>query len=98
MILTDMTCTGWTQDGVITQTTYGQTDRNAAQALFELGVVKGSLWNSGDTPSLTVPTDLLVKRPRMGLLTDLAVQATMEDGNDAIYDALKALYQGLPDR
>ena len=91
-----MTCTGWTQDGVIATGTPGQTDRNACQALYELGVISGTVWYSGNTPSLTVPTNLLVKRPRMGLLHDLAVQATLEDGSDLIYDALRALYQGLP--
>jgi hypothetical protein len=93
-ILTVMTPTGWTQDGVLTRTTPGQTDRNGAQALFAVGAITGSLWICGETPSLTVGTTL--KRPRMGLLVDLAMSAAWEDGNSAIYDACRALYPAMP--
>lgn len=93
-ILTVMTCTGWTQDGVLTRATPGQTNRNGAQALFAVGAIAGSLWICGATPVLTIGTSL--KRPRMGLLVDLAMSATWEDGNSAIYNALRVLYPGMP--
>ncbi len=93
-VLTVLTATGWTQDGVIARTTPGQTDRNGAQALFEVGAITGAFWICGNTPSLTAGTTL--KRPRAGLITDLAMVAAWEDGNDAIYDACRALYPTMP--
>ena len=86
-----LTATGWTKDGTEVRTTGGQVDREATQALYDMGVVAGSLQKSGDTPTWTKPTALL-KRPRYGLIQDLAVQAVYEDGDDAAYDAVAALY------
>lgn len=87
-----LTATGWTKDGTEVRTTGGQVDREATQALIELGVVSGSLQKSGDTPTWTKPTVKLLKEPRISLIQDLAVQAVYEDGSDEAYDAVAALY------
>lgn len=77
----------------ITRSTPGQGDRNAAQALFEMNVVEGTLHNSGEAPTDWVkPTSPTTKKPRAGLIKDLAWQATIEDGTDDAYDAVAALY------
>lgn len=86
-----LTATGFTKTGVVARTTGGQVDREATQVMFDLGIVTGSLQKSGETPTWTKPTALL-KRPRSGLIRDLAVQAVYEDGDDAALDAVIALY------
>lgn len=78
--------------GAVTRTTPGQSDRKAAMALFELNVISGSLWNSGEQPSLTKPASSGQSRPRFQLIHDLAVEAAVEDGKNYIYDAVMALY------
>lgn len=88
---TVLTATGFTKTGVVARTTGGQVDREATQVMFDMGVIAGSLQKSGDTPTWTKPTALL-KRPRSGLIRDLAVQAVYEDGSNEALDAVNALY------
>ena len=90
--LVSITPTGFTEVGSISRTTPGSVGRKAAQALFELNVISGSLWNSGETPSLTRPASNGQSRPRYQLIRDLAVMAAAEDGTDDIYDAVIDLY------
>jgi len=91
--LVTWTATGFTANGSTTRSTPGQVDRKAAQALFELNVISGSLWNSGEQPSgLTRPASNGQSRPRYQLIRDLAIQAAVENGKDYIYDAVVALY------
>lgn len=79
--------------GAVTRTTPGQGNRKAAQALFDLNVIAGTLWNSGEAPTdLTRPASNGQTRPRYQAIRDLALQAAVEDGKDHIYDAVVALY------
>ncbi len=89
---TVLTATGFTKTGVIARATGGQVDRDATQALIDLGIVAGTLQKSGDTPTWTKPTTKLLKEPRISLIQDLAFQAVYEDGSDEAYDAVAALY------
>lgn len=79
--------------GEVTLTTAGQGDRKAAQALYDLNVVAGTLWTSGLAVSgLTRPASNGQSRARYQLIRDLAKMAAVEDGTDDIYDAVMALY------
>ena len=87
-----LTATGFTKSGVSARTTGGQTDRKATMALFYLGVVTGTLQDSVEAPSDWTKPAALVKRPRYGLIKDLAHQAAVEDGSDDVITAVNALY------
>lgn len=79
--------------GEVTQTVFGQTDRKAGQALWELNVVQGTVHNSGvAVNALTKPASLGQTRPRSGLIEDLARVAAWEDGSDSILTAVRSLY------
>lgn len=74
-------------------TTAGQGNRKAAQALYELNVISGTLWTSGLAVSgLSKPESNGQSRPRYQLIRDLALMAAVEDGTDDIYNAVVALY------
>ena len=95
-LLTDMTCTGWTQDGVITRTTDGGPDREAMQAMIDLGIVAGAAPSTGDAPTWTRPTLLSTRtRPRVNVIQDLAQQSSYEEGTDEVASAVKTLYPEL---
>lgn len=87
-----LTATGFTSVGNATRTTGGQCDREATQALFDLGIVEGTLQNSLEAPSDWAKPEALVKRPRYNLIKDLAHQAAYEDGSDDVITAVLALY------
>lgn len=88
-----LTATGFTKTDPIARTTTGQADRKAAQALFELNAVSGTLTASGVAPTDWVrPATGGQSRPRKGLLRDLAVQSIIEEGDDLVYDAVVAIY------
>jgi hypothetical protein len=88
-----LTPTGFTATGPIVRTTAGQGDRKAAQALTELNVIQGTLHNSGEAPTDWVrPAANGQSRPRFQLIRDLAIQASVEDGTDDVYDTVVALY------
>lgn len=91
--LVTLTPTGFTATGPIVRSTAGQGARKAAQALYDLNVIEGTLWNSGAAPSgLTKPASNGQSRARRQLILDLAKMAAVEDGIDDIYDAVVALY------
>lgn len=86
--------TGIGGDQTVTRSTAGQGDRAAAQALFELNVVEGTLHSSGEAPAdWTKPESTTQSRPRVGLIKALALQASIEDGTDDAYEAVAALYE-----
>lgn len=88
-----LTPTGFVATGPIVRTTPGRGDRKAAKALFDMNVIAGSLWNSGENPSgLTRPAYNGQSRPRFQLIRDLAVMAAVEDGRDEIFTQVMALY------
>lgn len=92
--LTVLTATGFTKTDPIVRTIGGQVDREATQALFDLGIVSGTLHQSLDAPADWVrPTAPNGKKPRIGLIKDLATQASYEDGTDEILAAVAELYQ-----
>lgn len=79
--------------GAVTLTSAGQADRKGAQALYDLNVIAGTLWASGLSVSgLTKPDTNGQTRARRHLALGLAKIAAVEDGSDAIYDAVVALY------
>ena len=91
---TVLAATGFTAVTPVVRTTGGQVDREATQALFALNVISGTLQQSAEAPSDWVrPAGVGQSRPRAGLIKDLAVQATWEDGTDDAYNAIAALYQ-----
>jgi len=90
--ITVLTATGFTKTGDAVRTTGGQLDRPAAQALFDLGIVTGTLQDSAEAPADWTKPASLTKRPRINLIQDLATQTIWEDGTDDAYNAVAALY------
>ena len=87
-----LTPTGFTATGGAVRN-FGSAGRPAAQALFELNVISGTLWGGGEAPvGLTRPASNGQTRPRWDLIRSLALEAAAEDGTDDIYDAVVALY------
>lgn len=75
-----------------TRGTPGQSERRAAQSLFDMNIVSGSLHNSGEVPTWTKPDVSGRARPGTGVIWDLALQTITEDGTEDAYDAIVALY------
>jgi hypothetical protein len=94
--ITTLAATGFTSVGDAVRTTGGQLDRRATQTLYDLGVIEGTLQDSAEAPTWTRPTSKLLKRPRLSLIQDLAVQTVWEDGTDDAHDAVAALYAFAP--
>lgn len=91
-----LAATGFTATTPIVRTTGGSGDRKALQALFELNVVSGSVHQAGAAPTDWVkPGSTGQTRPRSGLIKDLALLASVEDGTDEIYDAVKTIYPSI---
>jgi len=87
-----LTPTGFTATGPITRTE-GRTNRKALQALYDLNVISGTVVESPNAPTDWIrPASVGQTRPRFQLIRDLALQATIEDGTDYIYNAVVALY------
>lgn len=87
-----LTATGFTATGPITRTE-GRTNRKALQALYDLNVISGTAVEAPNAPTDWVrPASNGQSRPRFQLIRDLALQATVEDGTDEIYNAVVALY------
>lgn len=76
---------------VISVTTTGKPARTAMLALFNMGVVTGTVPVQGVTPTDWTKNPL-VKAPRASVISDLAKLAAREEGNDAIYTVIAALY------
>jgi hypothetical protein len=93
VVATVLTATGFTKTGVVARTTPGSSTRYNVLAMMAAGVCQVAAYNSLDTPTVTAPVG---KRPRIGLVLDLAKAAAADDGSDAIYTALRAIYPSMP--
>ena len=92
-----LTATGFTKSGVFVRGTSGQPIRNASQALFELGIVAGTLNNCLAAPTDWVkPTATVVKKPRMNVIKDIMCQVDFENGNSLTSAVIAVLYPELP--
>lgn len=85
--------TGTSAGGEVTYTTEGQGDRSAVQALFTLAIVTGTLPQSGVAPTDWVkPAPIGRTRPKEYQIKQIATRAALEEGNEAYYNAVAALY------
>lgn len=87
-----LTPTGFNATAGISRSSFGSGDRKAVNAMYDLNVIEGPLWGAGETPVLTRPASNGQSRPRFQLIRDLAIEAAVEEGSDAVYDAVTALY------
>jgi len=94
VVLGVLTATGFTKTGVLARTAKGQTNRYAGQLINDLGIASVTYYYSGEAVTLTRPR--LKKSPRLALVIDLARQAAADDGNNLIWDALRAVYPQMP--
>ena len=85
--------TGGGTAGAATQSQYtGQPIRRAAQALYGMNIVAGTLHNCGQTPTWTKPACNGTAKPNALVIRALAQECADEDGADYAYAAVLALY------
>ncbi|GAG37900.1 unnamed protein product [marine sediment metagenome] len=88
----DWTATGFTENGS-TARTGGQGDRKALAALITLNALAGAVHNIGDpVTEYTKPEPTGQSRPRAGLLRDLGLQVSVEEGSDDVLNRVIVLY------
>jgi hypothetical protein len=85
---------GYPIPGAATTTTHGQTARTVWDAMERMGLVTGGPPAQGTDSGLSATTSRNSNAyyPRQETLQALAMQATIDDGNDDIYTTLMALF------
>ena len=85
---------GQTTVGVVSVTTQGQTDRTTYQVMESMGLLAGGPPVQGTTSGLSAATTRNSNPyyPRQATLQAIALQAAIEDGEDAVYGELMTIF------